>query len=132
MRSSDWSSDVCSSDLFSHAEVGEADSARPLGWIVENTAIRRASLDGALALAEGAGAKIDLRAPGDIVEVTRHSGGVTARLADGSTVRARLLGAADGRPQRLPDCRADIGRHGVCQGIPRGKDRKSTRLNSSH
>src|SRR3546814_7177763 len=42
---------------FSHAEVGEADSARPLGWIVENTAIRRASLDGALALAEGAGAK---------------------------------------------------------------------------
>src|SRR3546814_2878772 len=88
MRSSDWSSDVCSSDLFSHAEVGEADSARPLGWIVENTAIRRASLDGALALAEGAGAKIDLRAPGDIVEVTRHSGGVTARLADGSTVRS--------------------------------------------
>src|SRR3546814_15109060 len=61
---------------FSHAEVGEADSARPLGWIVENTAIRRASLDGALALAEGAGAKIDLRAPGDIVEVKRHSGGV--------------------------------------------------------
>src|SRR3546814_5798700 len=71
MRISDWSSDVCSSDL----EVGEADSARPLGWIVENTAIRRASLDGALALAEGAGAKIDLRAPGDIVEVTLHSGG---------------------------------------------------------
>src|SRR3546814_12449327 len=51
MRISDWSSDVCSSDL----------------------------------------------APGDIVEVTRHSGGVTARLADGSTVRARLLVAADGR-----------------------------------
>src|SRR3546814_13113959 len=103
MRSSDWSSDVCSSDLFSHAEVGEADSARPLGWIVENTAIRRASLDGALALAERAGATIDLRAPGDIVEVTRPTGGVTARLAAGSTVRARLQTGRDSRRDRACD-----------------------------
>src|SRR3546814_13334469 len=68
---------------FSHSEVGEADSARPLGWIVATTAIRRASLDGALALADRSGANIDLRAPGDLVDVTRHSGGVTERLRVG-------------------------------------------------
>ena len=77
---------------FSHAELPEAEDARPLGYIVENTAIRRSALDRARGVA-----KIDLRAPGDIMEVTRRSGGVTARLADGSTVKARLLVAADGR-----------------------------------
>lgn len=82
---------------FSHDELPEAEDARPLGYIVENTAIRRSALDGARALANVHGARIDLRAPGDIMEVTRRPGGVTARLADGATVRARLLVAADGR-----------------------------------
>ena len=77
---------------FSCREVAEDDNALPLGWIVENTAIRRASLERARTAA-----KLDLRAPGDLVEVTRRPGGVTARLADGSLVRARLLVAADGR-----------------------------------
>jgi 2-octaprenyl-6-methoxyphenol hydroxylase len=92
---------------FSSAELAEADTARPLGYIVENTAIRRASLDRARTLSKGHGTriespkidlpKIDLRAPGDIMEVTRRPGGVAARLADGTTVKARLLVAADGR-----------------------------------
>lgn len=77
---------------FSHAETGEGDDTRPLGWIVENTAIRRASLDRVRAVA-----RVDFRAPADLMEVTRRQGGVTARLADGSAVRARLLVAADGR-----------------------------------
>src|SRR3546814_5737420 len=97
MRISDWSSDVCSSDL----------------------------------------------APGDIVEVTRHSGGVTARLADGSTVRARLLVAADGRrsaQREAAGIRAvEIDYGQTCLAAIAGPidsdrtvDRKSTRLNSSH
>ena len=65
---------------------------RPLGYIVENTAIRRAGLDRARALKN-----IDLRAPAQLAEVTRRPGGVEARLADGATIRARLLVAADGR-----------------------------------
>ncbi|MGF1591806.1 MAG: UbiH/UbiF/VisC/COQ6 family ubiquinone biosynthesis hydroxylase [Kiloniellaceae bacterium] len=77
---------------FSHAEVASADDARPLGYIVENTAIRRASLDRARGHA-----RIDLRAPADLAEVTRRPGGVAARLSDGTTVQARLLVAADGR-----------------------------------
>lgn len=77
---------------FSCQEVAQGDDARPLGWIVENPAIRRASLDRARAAA-----KVDLRAPADLAEVTRRPGGVTAHLADGSTVKARLLVAADGR-----------------------------------
>jgi 2-octaprenyl-6-methoxyphenol hydroxylase len=82
---------------FSCHELANGDEARPLGWIVENTAIRRTALDRARNLSKTAGAKIDLRAPADIMEVTRRPGGVAARLADGSTVRARLLVAADGR-----------------------------------
>lgn len=78
---------------FSHAEVAEKEGdARPLGWIVENTAIRRASFARARALA-----RVDLRAPAELTEVTRRPGGVTARLDDDTEVRARLLVAADGR-----------------------------------
>lgn len=78
---------------FASQDVAEDPAApRPLGHIVENTAIRRASLDRAQAL-DG----IDLRAPARLTEVTRRPGGVTARLDDGSTVTARLLVAADGR-----------------------------------
>lgn len=78
---------------FSHAEVAETqDDARPLGWIVENTAIRRATIARAQALA-----RVDLCAPAELTEVTRRPGGVTARLGDGTEIRARLLVAADGR-----------------------------------
>ncbi|GAB4359874.1 MAG: UbiH/UbiF/VisC/COQ6 family ubiquinone biosynthesis hydroxylase [Kiloniellaceae bacterium] len=77
---------------FAAQDVAEDGEAKPLGYIVENTAIKRASLDRARQLPT-----IDLRAPADMVEVTRGAGGVAARLSDGSTIRARLLVAADGR-----------------------------------
>ncbi|MEO3427894.1 UbiH/UbiF/VisC/COQ6 family ubiquinone biosynthesis hydroxylase [Pelagibius sp. CAU 1746] len=67
-------------------------AARPLGHIVENTAIRRACLDRVRALKA-----LDLRAPAQLAEVTRRQGGVEARLADGALIKARLLVAADGR-----------------------------------
>ncbi|WP_340116320.1 FAD-dependent monooxygenase [Pelagibius sp. 7325] len=86
---------------FASAEVAEEDDARPhhrpLGYIVENTAIKRASLDRARAVTAIDPAKLDLRAPADIAELQRRPGGVTARLSDGSTIRARLVVAADGR-----------------------------------
>jgi 2-octaprenyl-6-methoxyphenol hydroxylase len=63
-----------------------------LGWIVENTAIRRSCFARLRGLA-----RIDLRAPAELTEVTRRPGGVTARLDDGTTISARLLVAADGR-----------------------------------
>lgn len=65
---------------------------RPLGHIVENTATRRACLARAAELPN-----LDLRAPAELTEVTRSAAGVTARLADGTPVTARLLVAADGR-----------------------------------
>jgi 2-octaprenyl-6-methoxyphenol hydroxylase len=77
---------------FASGDVAEEDDARPLGYIVENTAIKRASLDRARAVKN-----VDLRAPADIAELQRRPGGVTARLSDGSTIRARLVVAADGR-----------------------------------
>jgi 2-octaprenyl-6-methoxyphenol hydroxylase len=85
---------------FSHQDVGAAtgrpaapqESPPALGHIVENTAIRRAGLDRLRALAG-----IELFAPAELVEVARGSGGVTARLADGRSLAARLLVAADGR-----------------------------------
>lgn len=77
---------------FSSTEVAGNGDARPLGWIVENTAIRRASLDCARQHT-----RVELRAPGDLVAVTRRPGGVSAQLADGTRLSARLLVAADGR-----------------------------------
>ncbi|WP_193366828.1 UbiH/UbiF/VisC/COQ6 family ubiquinone biosynthesis hydroxylase [Pelagibius marinus] len=74
-------------------DTPEAGAApRPLGYIVENTAIRRAGLDRVRDLKT-----LDFRAPAQLAGVTRGSGGVEARLADGSVIKARLLVAADGR-----------------------------------
>ena len=78
---------------FASQDVSESeDDPRPLGYIVENTAIHRAALDRVRAQA-----RIDLRAPARLMDVARRSGGVVARLDDGTAVRARLLVAADGR-----------------------------------
>ena len=83
---------------FASDEVARDDGAEPLGYIVENTAIKRASLDRALALSH-----IDMRAPAAIASLVRRPGGVTATLSDGTTVRARLLVAADGRRSATRD-----------------------------
>ena len=77
---------------YDHAELGD----QPLGHMVENRHIRRALFD-------LAAARDDLRllAPSAIETVTRGTGGVAARLADGREVRARLVVAADGRDSAL-------------------------------
>lgn len=68
----------------------EADGA--LGIMYENRALRRA-----LHAAASEAANIDLRMQTSATHVDRGPGGVTATLSDGSTVKARLLVAAEGR-----------------------------------
>lgn len=90
------------SPLFLHydyREVGES----PLGWIVENRGIRRAQ---AARLPELPG--VTFLAPARAATVERGPAGVTARLDDGRTVRARLVVAADGRGSPLRE-QAGIG-----------------------
>lgn len=78
---------------FASEDVAEDPAAaRPLGYIVENIAIRRAGLDRVRTLSN-----LDFRAPAQLAEVTRRQAGVEARLADGAVIKARLLVAADGR-----------------------------------
>lgn len=77
---------------YDHAEVGD----RPFGYIVENRSIRQALL----ALARDL-PRLTLLAPVAVAEVERGTAGVAARLADGRTLRAMLVVAADGRDSPL-------------------------------
>lgn len=77
---------------YDHALLGLG----PLGWIVENAEIRRALLDRLAALDE---ARLIGGAGVDGVETDAH--GATARLADGTAIRAKLVVAADGRNSAL-------------------------------
>src|SRR3546814_9509919 len=124
MRISDWSSDVCSSDLPPRARAGRRGGllGGRLGWIadpgVSSTRIQALGSGGAefrdrlFALgARGFGA----------LELVGHrlprGGGAQIAVADLPQCRFRSLGAALG---------------GLCQIEFAGGDRKSTRLNSSH
>ncbi len=62
-----------------------------LGTMYENRALRRAL---AASLAES---RVDLRTKTRAIDVDRSPNGVTARLSDGSVVKASLLVAAEGR-----------------------------------
>ncbi len=73
---------------YDHREVGD----EPLGHIIENRYLRLAMFDHVRALPE-----LELLAPMEITELSRTSTGVTAELADGRRIRARLLLACDGR-----------------------------------
>ncbi len=73
---------------YDHREVGDA----PLGHIIENRHLRLALFDHV-----GTLDSLQLLAPMEIIELTRTSDGVTAELADGRQIRARLLLACDGR-----------------------------------
>lgn len=73
---------------FQCAEAG----AEAFGWIVENRWLRRVLFDNA-----AANKNITHIAPATVTALTRDDGGVTATLADGRTVRGRLLVGADGR-----------------------------------
>jgi 2-octaprenyl-6-methoxyphenol hydroxylase len=73
---------------FKCADAG----AEAFGWIIENRLLRRALFNGA-----AADKNIAHIAPAAVTALDRDDDGVTARLADGRTVRGRLLVGADGR-----------------------------------
>jgi len=83
------------SPLFVHynsAEIGD----EPLGHIVDNFALRRALLGRVRALPS-----VRLMAPAVATEIVRGAAVATARLADGSVLRAAVVLACDGRRSAL-------------------------------
>ncbi len=77
---------------YDHALLGLG----PLGWIVENSTIRAALLDRLGTLADA-----NLIGAAGVESLAPDGHGVTATLADGRRVRARLAVAADGRNSAL-------------------------------
>jgi len=73
---------------YDHQDVGDD----PFGYIVENRVIRAALARRAAKLRS-----LELIAPSEIAELTRTASGVTAVMADGSTVTARFAVAAEGK-----------------------------------
>lgn len=69
-----------------------------LGWMVENRYLRAGLLT-----AGRASPHIALHAPAVVSSIDRGEHGVTVTLADGTTLRAPLLIAADGRRSKLRD-----------------------------
>src|SRR3546814_4744128 len=107
MRISDWSSDVCSSDLQAGTLVGT--EAQRLQHAVEMAALAAATLHGeAGRLVEG----------DDVVVAIEHGGLQGGRILCGDRRR---------RSSRTRGTRPGGCRPGGCR-----LDRKSTRLNSSH
>ncbi len=99
IRVSDGAVGRPASSLFLHydcAELGEAEGERPLGYIVENQALRLALYARARALPA-----LELLAPAELVTAERGFGGVVVTLADGTQLRAPLLVAAEGRNSAL-------------------------------
>ncbi|MDP7641807.1 MAG: UbiH/UbiF/VisC/COQ6 family ubiquinone biosynthesis hydroxylase [Alphaproteobacteria bacterium] len=77
---------------YDHREVGDD----PLGWIVENRVTRTALLEAAAGCA-----RLRHLAPVSVTEFTPSTERITATLADGRHISARLAVAADGRHSRL-------------------------------
>ncbi len=88
------------SALFLHYDhrdlVGPGDAAEPLGYIVENRAIRRALLD-----ALQARPSLAHFAQATVAGFVAKPGGITLGLADGGAIEASLAVAADGRDSPL-------------------------------
>jgi len=77
---------------YDHAELAVDGKKQPFGWILDNKDIRRALFVRAAELP----GLIHL-APAKATAVARDRRGATVTLADGRTVRAKLLVGADGR-----------------------------------
>ena len=88
------------SPLFLHYDHRELNSPEggdePLGYIVENRVLRRALFELATALPN-----LRLLAPQTVEGVERTDRAAVARLGDGSTLRTRLIAAADGKDSPL-------------------------------
>ncbi len=83
------------SPFFLHYDQDDLDG-QPLGYIVENLATRKALYHHASTIAT-----LRLIAPVDLKGLARNDHEVTARLGDGSKLRAGLVIAADGAPSQL-------------------------------
>lgn len=95
IRVSDGRPGAAPSPFFLHygeAELGEG----PMGYIVENRMLRRA-LHARLEALPG----VTLLAPATVAAVEREAGGARALLADGRTLSAALVVAAEGKNSRL-------------------------------
>ncbi len=114
---------------FNAAEMGE----RPFGWNVTNTDARRALMNRLAAL----GATI--RAPAGLEALTLRDDAAFARLADGSSIRARLVIGADGRDSGVRAAagvgvrRWDYGQHALVFAVshPRPHGGVSTEIHRS-
>ncbi len=99
--------------LFLHYDRQDV-GAEHFGYMVENRALRQALAD---VLPHQAG--VTLLAPARVRDLERTAEGVTATLADGRVVRARLVVAADGRGSqvremaRIPLVRWDYHQTGI-------------------
>ena len=87
-----WDALAAGELAFDAAENGEA----ALGWIIENALIQHA-----LWTAIGAEPNVRLLCPAEVAGVESEDDGVTATLADGTRLRARVLVAADGAESPL-------------------------------
>src|SRR3546814_4801516 len=124
MRISDWSSDVCSSDLFLVEGGGVLDRVE---FAVDADAgeagllpLRQFLAIFALAAADHRGEEIEAGAFGELHHAVDH---LADRLRADGEAGGGAVGNADARPEEAHIV-VDL-RHG-------GEDRKSTRLNSSH
>ena len=73
---------------YDHRQLGD----EPFGHMVENRHLREALYARAKEIPT-----LTIMAPAEYTDITRESSGVTARLASGETISARLVVAADGR-----------------------------------
>jgi 2-octaprenyl-6-methoxyphenol hydroxylase len=92
---SDGKADAPASPFSLHFDAGEL-GATSLGHIAENRHIRRA-----LHESVARQTNLILLAPASVTRLAAEAGGITAGLADGGTVSARLVIAADGRASPL-------------------------------
>src|SRR3546814_4022256 len=108
MRISDWSSDVCSSDLPSAGKAEETTETPTDSLAMTAEAIRKAAIG------------VEAVQPGGLGSEILAQGTVAATPAGEAIVTARAGGAVTQVLKRLGD------------PVRAGEDRKSTRLNSSH
>jgi 2-octaprenyl-6-methoxyphenol hydroxylase len=86
---------------FDHAEIEEG----PMGYMMEDRFIRRAILDAIAA------SSLITQIEGTVTDHRAEEGSVSARLADGRTLRARMIVGSDGRTSPTA-ARAGIRRQG--------------------
>src|SRR3546814_6132500 len=115
MRISDWSSDVCSSDLVALGIDARAAGKRADG---RQRAAEVAAMPEVLAERDGLPDELHQRGA---LRLHGTPGGPAGRQLVGVAMAARQLRAEEGRPGHLE----------LAAGQPRNADRKSTRLNSS-